>query len=190
MEESKFFVFQLKVRKTEFSMKLAYHKVYFSAAWCERSLLYEQTIEDINIFSPAFLLSWGGWLNWPHSPLSVLLNYLRLKCKVFDNVNSLVTRHQYPQNDKCRPSCLQRELDTSTPFIAQQNLGWCKRYVQYIVNKVVEIIPRRYKRWSYNNSFPFEPCSMPPLKNMLPMCSSGSSLQIGKQYISAWLHNY
>ena len=41
-----------------FPLKLAYHKVYFSAAWCKRSLLYDQTIEDINIFSPAFF----GWV--------------------------------------------------------------------------------------------------------------------------------
>ena len=27
-----------------FSLKLAYHEVYFSAAWCNRSLLYDQTI--------------------------------------------------------------------------------------------------------------------------------------------------
>ena len=40
-----------------FPLKLAYHEVYFSAAWCKRSLLYDQTIEYIHIFSPAFWLS-------------------------------------------------------------------------------------------------------------------------------------
>ena len=40
-----------------FSLKISYHKVYFSATWCKRSLLYDQTIEDINIFSPDFGLS-------------------------------------------------------------------------------------------------------------------------------------
>ena len=54
------FNFLLKVRKNEFSLKLAYHKVYFSATWCKRSLLYDQTIEDINIFSPAFLVELRG----------------------------------------------------------------------------------------------------------------------------------
>ena len=38
---------------------------------------------------------------------------------------------------------------------------------------------------SYNNS-----CSIPPLKTMLPVCSSGSPLQFGKQYNSAQLHTY
>ena len=40
---------------------------------------------------------------------------------------------------------------------------------------------RRFKSWSHNNSFPFEPCSMLPLKNMLLMCSFASSKQIGEQ---------
>ena len=60
----------------KFSLKLAYHEVFFSAAWCKRSLLYyDQTIEDINIFSPAFLSELRGvaqltwWLNLRHSPL-------------------------------------------------------------------------------------------------------------------------
>ena len=70
MEESKFFTF---------SLKLSYHKVYFSATWCKRSLLYDQTIEDINIFSPAFLVDLRGvaqmtwWLKLPHSPLLLLI---------------------------------------------------------------------------------------------------------------------
>ena len=34
--------------------------MYFSAAWGKRSLLYDQTIEDINIFSPAFLVELRG----------------------------------------------------------------------------------------------------------------------------------
>ena len=57
-----------------FSLKLSY-KVYFSATWCKWSLLYDQTIEDINIFSPAFLVELRGvaqitwWLKLPHSPL-------------------------------------------------------------------------------------------------------------------------
>ena len=54
---------------------------------------------------------------------------------------------------------------------------------QYVGVLCVFINARRYKSWSYNNSFPIEPCLMPPLKNVLPMCSSASSLQIGKQYI-------
>ena len=47
----------------------------FSAAWSKRSLLYDQTIEDINIFSPAFWIELRGvaqltwWLNLPQSPL-------------------------------------------------------------------------------------------------------------------------
>ena len=58
----------------KFSLKLSYHKVYFSATWCKRSLLYDQTIEDINIFSPGFLVELRGvtqitwWLKLPHSP--------------------------------------------------------------------------------------------------------------------------
>ena len=46
----------------------------FSAAWCKRSLLYDQTIEDMNIFSSAFLVELRGvaqltwWLILPHSP--------------------------------------------------------------------------------------------------------------------------
>ena len=44
----------------KFSLKLSYHKVYFSTTWCKRSLLYDQTIEDINIFSPAFLVELRG----------------------------------------------------------------------------------------------------------------------------------
>ena len=44
----------------KFSLKLAYHEVFFSAAWCKRSLIYDQTIEDINIFSPAFLIELRG----------------------------------------------------------------------------------------------------------------------------------
>ena len=65
----------------KFSLKLSYHKVYFSATWCKRSLLYDQTIEDINIFSPAFLVELRGvaqitwWLKLPHSPLHVLYLY-------------------------------------------------------------------------------------------------------------------
>ena len=43
----------------KFSLKLSY-KVYFSAKWCKRSLLYDQTIEDINIFSPDFLVELRG----------------------------------------------------------------------------------------------------------------------------------
>ena len=54
------FNFLLKVRKINFSLKLAYHKVYFSAAWCKRSLLYDQTIEDINIFLSCFLVELRG----------------------------------------------------------------------------------------------------------------------------------
>ena len=41
----------------------------FSAAWCKRSLICDQAIEDI-IFLLLFWLSWGGGgvLNLPHSP--------------------------------------------------------------------------------------------------------------------------
>ena len=49
-----------------FPWNLPTTRCIFSAAWChKRSLLYDQSIEDINIFSPAFWLSWGGWLNLP-----------------------------------------------------------------------------------------------------------------------------
>ena len=68
-----FFFLILKVRTYEFfPWNLPTTRCICSAAWCKRSLLsllYDQTIEDINIFSPAFWLSWGGWLNLPHSPL-------------------------------------------------------------------------------------------------------------------------
>ena len=57
------------MKKINFSLKLSYHKVYFSATWCKGSLLYDQTIEDINIFSPAFVVELRGWLKLPHSPL-------------------------------------------------------------------------------------------------------------------------
>ena len=55
--------------KNQNSLKLSHHKVYFSATGCKWSLLYDQTIEDINIFSSAFLVELRGWLKLPHSPL-------------------------------------------------------------------------------------------------------------------------
>ena len=58
------------------SLKLAYHKVYVSAAWCKRSLLYDQTIEDKNIFSPAFLVELRGWLNLPGGSTYPTLPYI------------------------------------------------------------------------------------------------------------------
>ena len=48
-----------------FSLKLSYHKVYFSATWCKKSLLYDQTIEDINIFSHAFWVELRGVAQLP-----------------------------------------------------------------------------------------------------------------------------
>ena len=74
MEESKCLIFYQKYEHLNFSFKLSYHKVYFSAIWCKTSLLYDQTIEDINIFSPAFLVELRGWLklsggsNYPTLP--------------------------------------------------------------------------------------------------------------------------
>ena len=38
----------------------------------ERALLYDQTIKDINMISPAVLVELRGWLNLPHSPLPTL----------------------------------------------------------------------------------------------------------------------
>ena len=61
-----------------FSLKLSYHKVYFSATCCKRSLLYDQTIEDINIFSPDFLVELRGWLNLPGGSTYPTLPYLSL----------------------------------------------------------------------------------------------------------------
>ena len=61
MEESKVSFFLLKVRKyiVVVFFKPAYNKVYFSAVWCKR-LLYDQTIEDINIIFSCFLVELGG----------------------------------------------------------------------------------------------------------------------------------
>ena len=54
------FHFLLKVRKNEIFLETCLPRGVFSAAWCKRSLLYDQTIEDINIFSPAFLIELRG----------------------------------------------------------------------------------------------------------------------------------
>ena len=72
------------------SLKLTYHEVYFSAAWCKRSLLYDQKIEDINIFSLLFLVELRGVAQL--TPLSPTQSkqYQKLKwcnCTSNDNVN-------------------------------------------------------------------------------------------------------
>ena len=71
--------FLLKVRKKK-SSKLAYHKVYFSAAWCKRYFtLWPNKRRQKHLFSCFSVeLRWGGgvaqftwWLNLPHSPLPI-----------------------------------------------------------------------------------------------------------------------
>ena len=57
MEETKFFT--KSTRKKNF-LETCLPRGIFSPAWCKRSLLYDQTIEDINIFSPAFLIELRG----------------------------------------------------------------------------------------------------------------------------------
>ena len=48
----------------KFSLKLSYHKVFVSATWCKRSLLYDQIIRHKHLFS-CFLVELRGWLKLP-----------------------------------------------------------------------------------------------------------------------------
>ena len=86
MEETKcsfFFLFFFLNTKSTIKWNFPWNllpttRCIFSAAWCKRSLLCDQTLEDIIIFSSAFLVELMGWFNLPsgsnlpHSPLSIL----------------------------------------------------------------------------------------------------------------------
>ena len=55
-----------------FSLNLTYHEVYHQCSNVKkRSLLCDQTIEDIIIFSSAFLVEPSGVAQLTHSPLHI-----------------------------------------------------------------------------------------------------------------------
>ena len=121
----------LKVWKNEFFLEtfLRYHKVYFSATWCKRSWLYDQTIEDINIFYHAVfveLRGGGGWLKLPGGSNYPTLPYI---CGHFVKAKKNCTRRMPTE----LPVATRRLLDiygdyTDTPGCIRWLYGDCRMY--------------------------------------------------------------